>query len=133
METKTKKNEKPVCSFCKLPITEDHIVTKMVGCTLPPVEVKQVPVPDTRYRKKIEHPSEGSLVLYRNTPNTRNMLAYDVGDLDDNDFERKFGHETPYHRSCYDVISAKNFALRIGKYQRRFKWRLRKELEKQQQ
>jgi hypothetical protein len=88
MENKTKNNEKPVCRLCKLPIMEDHIVTKMVGCTLPPVEIKQVPVPHTRYPKKITHPSEGSLVLYRNTPNTRNMLAYDIGDLDDNDFEK---------------------------------------------
>lgn len=133
METKTKNNEKPVCSSCKLPIMEDHIVTKMVGCTLPPVKTKQVPVPDTRYSRTITYPSEGSLVLYRNTPNTRDMLAYDIGDLDDNDFERKFGHETPYHRRCYDVMSAKNFALRIAKFQRRFTWKLKKELQKQQQ
>ena len=120
METKKKKkkNEKPVCRFCDLPILEDHIVTKMVGSHLPPVK-KKVP--------------EGSLVLFRNTPNTRDMLRYDIGDLDDNDFERKFRPETPYHRRCYDVISAKNFALRTEKSQRGFIWDLEKKLQKQQE
>jgi len=127
MENMAKNNEKPICKFCKLPIMEDHIVTKMVGCTLPPVEIKYV-----GRNNMIAHPSEGSLVLYRNTPNTRDMLAYDIGDLDDNDFERKFGYETPYHRRCYDVMSARNFALRIESYQRRFTWKLKKDLQKQE-
>ena len=97
--------KKPVCNGCKLPILQDDIVTKASGLNMP-------------------HSPGGSLVLLHASPTSHDWDLYDLGELDDADMT----WVKPYHRVCYDELTAWKEHRRQEIRKNRFLNNLRKEL-----